>query len=266
MPHIHSTAVVEPGAELADDVTIGPFCHVGSQVRLASGVTLISHAVVGGITAIGAGTRIFPFASVGLEPQDLKYHGEASSLEIGADNIIRESVSINTGTEGGGMVTRIGDRNLFMLGTHVGHDCQVGSDTIFANNATLAGHVTVGDFAVLGGLAAVHQFCRIGHHAMVGGVTGVEQDVIPYGMVLGDRARLAGLNLRGLQRRGFDAAEIQAMRQGYAFLFGSEGTFAERVEAAAERYAALKPMMEIIGFIRADSKRRMVQPVAGNGA
>jgi UDP-N-acetylglucosamine acyltransferase len=266
MPHIHPTAVVDPGAELADDVTIGPFCHVGPRVRLASRVTLISHAVVGGITAIGAGTRIFPFASVGLEPQDLKYHGEASSLEIGADNIIRESVSINTGTEGGGMVTRIGDRNLFMLGTHVGHDCQVGSDTIFANNATLAGHVTVGDFAVLGGLAAVHQFCRIGHHAMVGGVTGVEQDVIPFGMVLGDRARLAGLNLRGLQRRGFDAAEIHAMRQGYAFLFGSEGTFAERVEAAAERYAALKPMMEIIDFIRADSKRRMVQPVAGNGA
>ena len=127
-------------------------------------------------------------------------------------------------------------------------------------------NVTVGDFAVLGGLAAVHQFCRIGHHAMVGGVTGVEQDVIPYGMVLGDRARLAGLNLRGLQRRGFDVAEIQAMRQGYAFLFGSEGTFAERVEAAAERYAALKPMMEIIDFIRADSKRRMVQPDSGHGA
>ncbi len=266
MPQIHPTAVVEPGAELADDVTIGPFCHVGPKVQLGARVTLVSHAVVGGITTIGAGTRIFPFASVGLEPQDLKYRGEPSSLEIGADNTIRESVSINTGTEGGGMVTRIGDRNLFMLGTHVGHDCQVGSDTIFANNATLAGHVTVGDFAVLGGISAVHQFCRIGPHAMIGGMTGVEHDVIPFGMVMGDRARLVGLNLRGLQRRGFDTTDIHAMRQGYAFLFGSDGTFAERVEAAAERYSALKPMMEIIGFIRADTKRRLVQPESGHGA
>jgi len=266
MPNIHPSAVVETGAELAEDVTIGPFCHVGPKVRLGDRVTLVSHVAIGGITTVGAGTRIFPFASVGLAPQDLKYRGEPSSLEIGCDNIIRESVSINTGTEGGGMVTRIGDRNLFMLGSHIGHDCHVGNDTVFANNATLAGHITVGDFAFLGGLCAVHQFCRIGRHAMVGGMTGVERDVIPYGEVMGDRARLVGLNLIGMQRRGFGATELGAMRQAYAFLFGGEGTFVERVEAAATRYAELKPMVEIIDFIRADSKRRFVQPVAGNGA
>jgi UDP-N-acetylglucosamine acyltransferase len=266
MPRIHPTSVVDSNAELAEDVVIGPFCHIGSQVSLGPRVELISHVAVGGITSIGAGTRIFPFASVGLEPQDLKYRGEPSRLEIGADNLIRESVSINTGTEGGGMVTRIGDRNLFMLGSHIGHDCQVGSDTVFANNATLGGHVIVGDFAILGGLSAVHQFCRIGQHAMVGGVTGVEHDVIPYGVVLGDRARLDGLNLRGLQRRGFDAGEIQLMRQAFKFLFGEDGTFAERVDRTAERYGESKPMMEIIGFIRADSKRRIVQPVSGHGA
>lgn len=266
MPQIHPSAVVEPGAALADDVVIGPFCNIGPQVKLAARVELVSHVVVGGITTIGAGTKIFPFASIGLQPQDLKYHGEPSRLEIGADNLIRESVSINTGTEGGGMVTRIGDRNLFMLGSHVGHDCQVGNDTVFVNNATLAGHVTVGDFAILGGLSAVHQFCRIGPHAMVGGVTGVEQDVIPYGMVLGDRARLNGLNLRGLQRRGFERADIQALQQGYDFLFSDTGTFAERVEAAAQRWAECKPMIEIVDFIRADSKRRIVQPLARHGA
>jgi UDP-N-acetylglucosamine acyltransferase len=266
MPKIHPTAVVEPGAELADDVSIGPFCHVGAHVALGPRVELISHVAVSGITTIGAGTRIFPFASVGLPPQDLKYRGEPSRLEIGADNIIRESVSINTGTEGGGMVTRIGDRNLFMLGSHVGHDCQVGNDTILANHATLAGHITVGDFAGFGGLSAVHQFCRIGRHAYVGGMTGVERDVIPFGMVMGDRARLAGLNLVGLQRRGFEAAEIQALRQAYALLFGDEGVFAERVELVAERFAGVKTVMEIIAFIRAESKRGIVQPASAHGA
>jgi UDP-N-acetylglucosamine acyltransferase len=266
MSRIHPTAIVEPGAELADDVTIGPFCCVGAQVSLAERVELVSHVVIGGITSIGAGTKIFPFASIGLPPQDLKYRGEASRLEIGADNLIREGVSINPGTEGGGMVTRIGDRNLFMLGSHVGHDCLVGNDTVFANHATLAGHVTVGDFAQFSGLSAVHQFCRIGRHAFVGGVTGVEHDVIPYGLVMGDRARLTGLNLRGLQRRGFDRQDIQALQQGYDFLFNDAGTFAERIEIAAERWAACGPMMEIVEFMRADSKRRFVQPDARHGA
>ena len=266
MSQIHPTAIVEAGAQLGPDVTIGPYCCVGPQVALGAGVVLQSHVVVTGDTRIGARTQAFPFSSLGQIPQDKKYKGEPARLEIGEDNVIREGVTMNIGTEGGGMLTKVGDRGLYMTGVHIGHDCQVGNDVVFANNGTLGGHVIVGDFVLLGGLSAVHQFCRIGPYAMVGGLTGVERDVIPYGMVVGDRARLAGLNLRGLQRRGFDVAEIQAMRQGYAFLFGSEGTFAERVEAAAERYAALKPMMEIIDFIRADSKRRMVQPDSGHGA
>jgi UDP-N-acetylglucosamine acyltransferase len=264
MPQIHPTAVVEAGAKLGDDVTIGPFCCVGSEVELGPRVVLISHVVVGGMTVVGAGTRVFPFASIGLEPQDKKYHGERSRLEIGVDNIIRESVSMNPGTEGGGMLTKVGDRNLFMLGSHVAHDCTVGNDVVMANNATLAGHVTVGDFAFLGGLSAVHQFCRIGQNAMIGGLTGVEHDVIPYGTVMGDRARLNGLNLRGMQRRGFNSGDLQAVRQAYKFLFGDEGTFTERVEQVAARYAEVKPVMEIIAFIRADSSRRIVQPEAAH--
>jgi UDP-N-acetylglucosamine acyltransferase len=266
MVQIHPTAIVESGAELADDVTIGPFCCIGPEVKLAQGVVLISHVVVGGITEIGARTRIFPFASIGLEPQDKKYHGERSRLEIGADNVIRESVSINAGTEGGGMLTKIGDRNLFMLGSHVAHDCRVGDDVVMANNATLAGHVTVGDFAFLGGLSAVHQFCRIGQSAMIGGVTGVEHDVIPYGTVMGDRARLNGLNLRGMQRRGFSSSDLQSVRQAYKLLFGEEGTFNERVDLVAERFAGVQPVVEIVDFIRADSARRIVQPDNGHAA
>ncbi|HVJ51230.1 MAG TPA: acyl-ACP--UDP-N-acetylglucosamine O-acyltransferase [Aliidongia sp.] len=264
MSQIHPTAIVEAGAELAGDVTVGPYCHIGPKARLAEGVVLISHVVVGGFTEIGPRTRIFPFASIGLEPQDKKYKGEPSRLEIGADNVIRESVSINTGTEGGGMLTRIGDRNLFMLGSHVAHDCHVGDDVVMANNATLAGHVTVGDCAFLGGLSAVHQFCRIGQSAMIGGVTGVEHDVIPYGTVMGDRARLNGLNLRGMQRRGFPASDLQSMRQVYKVLFGEDGTFTERVDLVAERYADIAPAMEIVAFIRADSTRRIVQPENGH--
>jgi len=260
MPQIHPMTVVESGAKLADDVKIGPFCTIGAEVELDSGVELVSHVAVAGRTRIGARTRIFPFASIGHIPQDKKYRGEPSRLLIGADNVIRESVSMNPGTEGGGMETVIGDRNLFMLGAHVGHDCKVGNDTVFANNATLAGHVTVGDFATLGGLCAVHQYCRIGPHAFVGGMTGVERDVIPYGMVVGDRARLIGLNLRGLQRRGFSKDEINALRSAYDRLFAHDGTFQERVADIAESYADFALVGEVIDFIRADSSRALVQP------
>src|SRR5579872_3149248 len=238
MPQIHRTAIVAPGVSLADDVEIGPYCIVGGEVRLGAGVSLKSHVVVEGRTTIGDGTRIFPFASIGLEPQDLKYKGEPSSLVIGRHNTIREYVTMNPGTEGGGMVTRVGDNGLFMVGVHIAHDCQIGDSVIMANNATLAGHVVIGDFTVFGGLSAVHQFVRIGQHAMVGGVTGVERDVIPYGSVLGDRARLSGLNIVGMQRRGFSREEIQALRIAYQMLFPSEttDTFAERVAAVTERF------------------------------
>ena len=197
MTDIHSTAIVDPKATLAGDVTIGPYSVVGENVVLGAGVRLMSHVVVDGHTQVGAGTVIYPFASIGLPPQDLKYGGEPSVLEIGVNNVIREHVTMNPGTEGGGMITRIGDNCLFMVASHVAHDCQLGDHVIMANNAALGGHVSVGEWAILGGLSAIHQYVRIGRHAIVGGMSGVEHDVIPYGSVMGDRARLAGLNLVG---------------------------------------------------------------------
>jgi UDP-N-acetylglucosamine acyltransferase len=225
-------------------------------------VELFSHAVVAGRTTIGPGTRIWPFASVGHQPQDLKYRGEPSRLEIGANCMIREHATLNPGTEGGGMVTRVGDGCLFMMGSHVGHDCQVGDNVIMANNATLAGHVQVGDFAILGGLSAVHQHVRIGAQAMVGGMTGVERDVIPFGSVLGDRARLAGLNIIGLKRRGFDRETIQGLRRAFDILFaeGAEGALEARAGRLAEDFAGNGPVTEIAAFIVTGSQRRFCLP------
>ena len=265
MPQIHPTAIVTAGARLADDVVVGPYCVVGERVALADGVKLMAHVVIDGRTTIGERTRIFPFASIGHEPQDLKYDGEASSLEIGADNTIREHVTINPGTEGGGMVTRIGDHCLLMVGAHVAHDCQIGNYVIMANNATLAGHVAVEDHALLGGLSAVHQFVRIGRHAMIGGMSGVERDVIPYGQVMGDRARLHGLNIIGMQRRGFSRDDIQGLRSAYNCLFGDSGTLSERVEEVARRFGGIRPVDDLIAFIRADSSRAICQPKGANG-
>ena len=265
MPQIHPTAIVAPGTRLADDVSIGPYCVVGEDVVLGPGVRLIAHVVVDGRTMIGERTRIFPFASIGLEPQDLKYRGEKSSLVIGRHNTIREHVTMNPGTEGGGMVTRVGDHNLFMVGVHVAHDCQIGDHVIMANNATLAGHVIVEDYALLGGLSAVHQFVRIGQHAMIGGMSGVERDVIPYGQVMGDRARLTGVNIIGMQRRGFSRDDIQALRSAYQFLFSADGTFNDRVNEMAERFGGVAPVDDIVAFIRADSTRAICQPKGPNG-
>ncbi|MGH7030890.1 MAG: acyl-ACP--UDP-N-acetylglucosamine O-acyltransferase, partial [Stellaceae bacterium] len=229
MAEIHPTAIIAPGASLARDVVIGPFCVVGEDVALGRGVVLGAHVVVGGHTTIGAGTRIFPFASIGLEPQDLKYRGEESSLIIGRGNTIREYVTMNPGTTGGGMVSRIGDGCLFMVGAHIAHDCQIADHVIMANNASLAGHVVIEDYAVLGGLCGVHQFVRIGKHAMIGGMSAVDRDVIPYGQVIGNRARLTGLNIIGMQRRGFTREDIQGLRNAYQLLFHSAGTLSDRV-------------------------------------
>jgi UDP-N-acetylglucosamine acyltransferase len=265
MPQIHPTAIVAPGAVLAEDVAVGPYCIVGGEVRLRAGVVLRSHVVVDGRTTIGEGTQIFPFASIGLEPQDLKYRGERSSLTIGRNNTIREYVTMNPGTEGGGMVTQVGDNGLFMVGVHIAHDCQVGDHVILANNATLGGHVVVEDYAFLGGLSAIHQFVRIGRHAMIGGMSGVERDVIPYGQVMGDRARLTGLNIIGMQRRGFSREDIQGLRNAYQFLFSADGTFSDRVSETAERFGDIGPVADILAFIRADSSRAICQPKGANG-
>jgi UDP-N-acetylglucosamine acyltransferase len=265
MPQIHPTAIVAPGARLAEDVVVGPYCIVGEHVRLAAGVALRAHVVVEGRTDIGEGTRIFPFACIGLEPQDLKYRGEDSALIIGRNNTIREYVTMNPGTTGGGMTTRIGSDGLFMVGAHIAHDCQIGDHVVMANNATLAGHVVIGDYAVLGGLSAVHQFVRIGRHAMIGGMSGVERDVIPFGQVMGDRARLCGLNIVGMQRRGYSREDIQGLRAAYQFLFSEGGTFSDRVSDAAERFGGIEPVDDIIDFIRADSSRAICQPKGPNG-
>jgi UDP-N-acetylglucosamine acyltransferase len=266
MADIHRTAIVEKGAELAEGVAIGPYCVVGSHVTLAEGVRLLSHVVIAGITSIGPNTHIYPFASIGSQPQDLKYKGEPSKLVVGANNIVREYVTMNPGTEGGGMLTEIGNNCLFMMSTHVAHDCRIGNHVVMANHATLAGHVSVGEWAILGGLSAVHQFVRIGPHAMVGGMSGVEQDVIPYGSVLGNRARLAGLNVIGLRRRGFSRADIDVLRKAYRMLFAEEGTMAERLKDTAEMYRDNKAVMDIIDFIRSDSNRSICQPRAEHGA
>jgi UDP-N-acetylglucosamine acyltransferase len=265
MPRIHSTAIVAPAAQIADDVVVGPYSIVGEDVVLSPGVALGPHVVVEGRTEIGEGTRVFPFAAIGFEPQDLKYRGEKSRLVIGRNNTIREYVTMSPGTAGGGMVTRIGDNCLFMVGVHIAHDCQIGNHVIMANNATLAGHVVIDDYAILGGLSAVHQFVRIGRHAMVGGMSGVERDVIPYGQVMGERARLTGLNIIGMQRRGFSRDDIQGLRNAYQFLFSSDGTFGERVAEAALRFRNIAPVADIIDFIRADSSRAICQPKGLNG-
>ncbi len=258
---VHATAIVEAGARLGDDVHIGPFCHVGAEVVLNDGVVLESHAVVVGRTTIGARTRIFPFASIGHQPQDLKYKGEPSTLAVGSDCIIREGVTMNPGTEGGGMATVIGDRCAFLANSHVGHDCKVGNNVILSNNVMLAGHVSVGDYAILGGGAAVIQFSRVGAHAFLGGMSGLENDLIPYGMALGNRAHLSGLNIIGLQRRGFSRDDIHTLRRAYRLLFADEGTLMERLDDVEKEFDQ-PAVKEIVAFIRAGGKRSLCTPHA----
>jgi len=260
MTDIHPTAIVDPKAELGKDVKIGPYSVVGGGVSLGDGVELMSHVVVEGQTKIGSETRIFPFSSIGHQPQDLKFKGEPSTLEIGSRNVIREHVTMNPGTEGGGLLTKVGNDCLFMVGAHVAHDCQIGNNVILVNSATLGGHVIIEDWAIIGGLSAVHQFVRIGKHAMIGGKTGVEHDVIPYGVVTGNRARLEGLNIVGLKRRGFSRDMIHEIRKAYRMIFAEEGTMAERLQDVIEDFNANEPVMEIVNFINSNSSRRICQP------
>lgn len=259
---IHPSAVVEDGARLGEGVRIGPFCHVGPDVSLGEGVELVSHAAVHGRTTIGARTRIFPFASIGHQPQDLKYKGEPSTLTVGADCLIREGVTMNPGTEGGRMTTTVGDKCTFLANSHVGHDCQVGSNVILSNNVMLAGHVTIGDFVICGGGAAVIQFARVGSHAFVGGLSGLENDLIPYGLAMGNRAHLAGLNLVGLRRRGFSREAIHDLRRAYRLLFAAEGTLKERVEDVAAEFGEHPQVHEILDFIRDGGDRAICTPLA----
>jgi UDP-N-acetylglucosamine acyltransferase len=257
---IHPTAVVEAGAEIGPGCRIGPYCVIGGQVALAAGVVLHSHVAVAGATRIGADTQVFPFASLGHIPQDLKFAGEDVELVIGARNRIREHVTMNPGTAGGGGVTRVGDDNLFMMSTHVAHDCVIGSNVIMANNATLGGHVVIEDFAVLGGLCAIHQFVRIGRGAMIGGLAGVVADVIPYGSVMGERAHLAGLNLVGLKRRGASRDDINGLRTAFTEMFAGDGTLQERVRSAGARHSGNPLVSEIVAFVTTESARSFTVP------
>ena len=257
---VHPSSFVDPGARLGHDVRIGPFCVVGAEVELADGVELVSHVSVVGRTRIGARTKVYPFASMGQPPQDLKYRGEPSRLEIGADTVIRENVTLNPGTEGGGMLTSVGDGCLLMVGAHVAHDCRIGDRVILVNNAILGGHVTIGEHAIVGGNAAVHQFVRIGAHAMIGGMTGIEQDVIPYGLAMGERGYLAGLNLVGLKRRGFDRSTVHALRALYKTLFiDTDGTFEDRLRACAVNAEDIAAVKEVLGFLTAGTDRKILQ-------
>jgi UDP-N-acetylglucosamine acyltransferase len=261
---IHRLASVDPAAQLGMNVEIGPFCTVGPDVELGDGVRLISHAVLDGHTRIGADTVIYPFATVGMAPQDLKYRDEPTATEIGARTQIREHVTIHRGTATGRGATRVGSDCMLMATAHVAHDCVLGNGVIVANNVVMGGHVSIGDNAVIGGAAAIHQFVRIGRAAMIGGVSGVEADVIPFGTVLGNRARLAGLNVIGLRRRGFGKEQVFRMRAVFRLIFRGPGVFAERVEQARVLHGADPLVAEVLAFIDAPSKRGLIR-AAGLG-
>ncbi|MBI1384903.1 MAG: acyl-ACP--UDP-N-acetylglucosamine O-acyltransferase [Rhizobiales bacterium] len=260
MTRIHPTAIIGDGVQIADDVIVGAYCVLEGDIVIGPGCELKSHVVIAGRTTIGRGNTIFPFASIGHVPQDLKYHGEPSRLEIGDNNRIREHVTINPGTEGGGMLTKVGSNCLLMVGSHVGHDCLIGDNVILANNATVAGHCVIEEFAILGGLSAVHQFVRIGAHAFLGGMSGLENDLIPFGTAVGDRASLQGLNLVGLKRRGFDREQIHGVRKAYRMLFATEGTLQERMHDVEEEFGADVCVQRILEFIRASSHRALCLP------
>jgi UDP-N-acetylglucosamine acyltransferase len=257
---IDPTARVADGARMAEGVEIGPYCIVGSQVELERGVRLIAHVHVTGVTTIGEGTVVYPFASLGTPPQSVHYRGGATRLVVGAHCDLRESVTMNTGTEDGGGVTRVGERCFFMVGSHVGHDCQVGNDVTFANNVVLGGHVCVGDYTFLGGHVAIHQFVRIGEGVMMAGMSAARDDIIPFGFALGQTGALVGLNIVGLRRRGATRAEMHRLRRAYHSLFFVEGRLAERVEAVAGEFADDPLVEKIIAFIRAGGKRPLMRP------
>lgn len=257
---IHPTALVAKGAELADGVSVGPFCVVGEKVRLGRGTRLHSHVVIEGSTELGENNQVYPFAVLGGPPQHTAYKGEDTRLVIGDNNLIREHATMNLGTVNGGGVTRVGSDGLYMIESHVGHDCVVGDHVILTKQATLGGHCQIGDYVIVGGLAAVHQFTRVGRHAMIGGLAAVVKDVIPYGSVWGNHAHLEGLNLVGLKRRGFSRESINTLRAAYRLLFADEGTFQERLDDTIETYASSPEVMEIIDFIRADATRPLCLP------
>ena len=256
---IHAAAVVEPGAVIGEGCQVGPFALIGAEVTLGNRVTIKNHAVVTGWTDVGDDCVIFPFACVGEVPQDLKFRGERTRLVLGARNRIREGATLNTGTEGGGGITRIGDDCLLMTGAHVGHDAALGNRVILANQAAIAGHCQIGDDVIVGGLSGVHQFVRVGRGAIIGAVTMVTNDVMPHGLVQAPRGELDGLNLVGLKRRGVDRAEITALRAAYQMLAQGDGTFLDRARRLAEETDSAH-VREMTDFILGASDRSFLTP------
>lgn len=260
MTTIHPTATVAEGARIGAGCSIGPGCVIGPDVVIEDGVELIAHVIVDGHTRLGAGMKVFPFATIGLAPQDMKYKGEPTGIEIGAGTQVREHATLHRGSVGGDGMTRIGANCLIMAVAHVAHDCRLADNVILANNVMLGGHVEIGDTVFVGGGTAIHQFVRIGRQAVLGGMSGVESDVVPYGSAWGNRARLMGINLIGMKRRGFTRPQIHAMRAAFRTLFGGEdGVFAERLKAVEARAANEAPVAELLAFIAAKSRRGLVK-------
>ncbi|MEF2073235.1 acyl-ACP--UDP-N-acetylglucosamine O-acyltransferase [Consotaella aegiceratis] len=263
---IHPSAVVEDGAEIGDDVEIGPFCYLGPQVRLGAGSRLRSHVVVFGNTTVGEGANIWPFASLGHAPQHLKYRGEDTRLVIGKNCLVREGVTMNAGTVQGRSETTVGDNCTFFAGAHVAHDCILGANVTLINNVMLAGHCVVGDYAIIAGGAGVHQFTRIGHHAYIGGLAAVEGDVIPFGMVIGNRAHLTGLNVIGMKRAGIGRDAIRNVRKAYRMLFSEDLTFRENMDEVQAEYPDDPLVQDLLNFIRAGGDRALCFPKASRPA
>jgi UDP-N-acetylglucosamine acyltransferase len=260
---IHPTAIIDNSAEIASDVVIGPYCIIGSQTKIDSGTILKSHVVIDGNTIIGKNNIIYPFATIGLAPQDLKFKGENSQVIIGNNNIIREHVTIHLGTKEDKMLTEIGDNCLFMVGSHIAHDCKISNNVILANNATLAGHVIIEDYVIIGGLSAIKQFTRIGKNAMIGGMSGIEKDVIPYGLVKGERACLVGLNLVGLKRKNIDRKQIIILQNFFAQLFDKNQkslTLFDRLKNINHDFANTLAEDIITFIISKESKNSLCQP------
>ena len=258
---IHNSSVIEKEAKIGRNVKVGPFCYVGSQVQISDGVELISNVHIEGNTKIGKGTKIFPFASIGTQPQDLKYKGESNSLEIGENNTIREYVTINPGTEGGGRKTIIGNNCLLMISSHIAHDCNIGNDVVIANNVPLGGHVTIEDSVVIGGNSAVQQFTRIGRLAMIGGMTGVLKDVIPFGLSFGNRNYLRGINLIGLKRKKYNNKAIMELNSAFKEIFSSKNLH-ENLSKINGEYKDNGLVKEVINFIAKDKKRPICTPLS----
>lgn len=263
---IHSLAVVEPGAKLGAGVSIGPFCHVGNEAVLGDNVRLVSHVIVVGATMVGAGCTIYPHAVLGTAPQNVKHKGGPSTLVIGSNCTIREAVTMHLGTDTSRGTTTVGDNGFFMAYTHIGHDSSIGNNVIFANGAAIGGHCEIDDHVSIGASTAVHQFVRIGHHAFLGGCSAIVGDVIPYGMAVGNRASLRGLNIIGMKRSGLPRVEIHALRKAYRMIFDRALPVSENVQRVAEEFADSPTVLDVIGFITGRGKRYFsVPPLRGDG-